>query len=216
MKSMAVVCAGLGLLCVAGIESARAQSIIPGGWSGPYWGLTGGGAWADTKHATKFSDLAISGHIGYGVQVSALYLGAEVDATWGGMGTTSYLSPVYSSTLDVDWSATARGRAGFAMNGILLYATAGVAWSGQTLGVHSLGGGEAVSTKTIPGLVYGAGIEMKVLPFVRARVEALHYDFSAQGKSFADSLPVSLSAASRNGLNLDETVLRAGVSISFN
>lgn len=209
---------GMALIAavVMGAAPASAQSFVPGGWSGPYWGLTGGGVWSDAKHAKKASDLALSGHIGYGVQIANLYLGAEVDGTWGGSSTTSYFSPLYSSTLDVDWSATARGRAGFAINGILLYATAGVAWSGQTIGVHSLSGGETVSTKTIAGLVYGAGIEMKVLPFVSARVEALHYDFSAQGKSFADALPASISAATRNGLNVDETVVRAGVSIRFN
>ncbi|MEQ1611255.1 MAG: outer membrane beta-barrel protein [Hyphomicrobiaceae bacterium] len=216
MRPFAMVCATLGALAVAVGEPAYAQSFVPGGWSGPYWGLSGGGAWAETKHATKFSDLAISGHIGYGVRFSALYLGAEVDATWGGVGTNSYLSPLYSSTLEVDWSTTVRGRAGFAMNGILVYATGGVAWSGQTLGVHSLGGGEAVSTKTVPGLVYGAGIEMKVLPFVSARVEALHYDFTAQGKSFSSALPGSIGAAARSGLDLDETVVRAGLSIRFN
>lgn len=216
MKPLAVVCATLSVLGVAGSGAAQAQAFVPGGWSGPYWGVTGGGAWADAKHATKFSDLAISGHIGYGVQFSALYLGAEVDGTWGGMGTSSYLSPLYSSTLDVNWTTTARGRAGIAMNGVLVYATAGAAWSGQTLGVHSLSGGETVSTKTIPGIVYGAGVEMKLLPFVSARVEALRYDYSAQGKSFADTLPASISAASRNGLNLDETVVRAGISIRFN
>jgi hypothetical protein len=207
---------GLAIWALAASSAASAQSLVPGGWSGPYWGLTAGGAWADAKHASKASDFVFSGHIGYGVQISALYLGGEVDGTWGGASTTSYLSPLYSSTLDVDWLVTARGRAGFAVSGILLYATAGVAWSGQTLGVHSLSGGETVSTKTVPGLVYGAGLEMKVLPFVSARVEALRYDYSAQGKSFADALPSSISAAGRNGINVDETVVRAGVSIRFN
>lgn len=214
MAKRLVMVAGLLGLLTAG--PAAAQSLLPGGWSGPYWGLAAGGAWSDARDATRFSDLALSGHIGYGVQFSSFYVGAEADATWGGMSHTSVLSPLYAASVDVDWSATARGRAGIAIAGLLVYATAGAAWSGQSVGVHSLGQDLSSSSKVVSGLVYGAGVEMKVLPFVSARIEALHYDYAAQGNSFSDALPASVAATARKGLDLDETVVRAGVSLRFN
>ncbi len=209
--------AAFGLVVLFAPIGASAQSLIPGsGWSGPYWGLTGGGAWADVRGATSSSDLVWSGHAVYGLQLSAFYIGAEVDGSWGGARSSSYLSPLYASTLEVDWSATARGRVGLVVGGALLYATGGAVWSGQTLGVHELGRELSSSSRTVPGVVYGAGVEIKLLPFVSARVEALHYDYSAQGDRFQDALPASLSAAARSGLNLDETVVRAGLSLRFN
>ena len=57
---------------------------------------------------------------------------------------------------------------------------------------------------------------MKVLPNISARVEALRYDYSAQSGNFAGAFPGAISAAARNGINADETVVRAGVSLRFN
>jgi outer membrane immunogenic protein len=205
----------LAALLLAG--PANAQSLLTGSsWSGPYWGLTGGGAWADVKNASKSSDLNFSGHMGYGLQISSLYFGGEVDAAWGGSSATTNISALYSSSLSVDWSASARARAGFTVAGALLYVTAGTAWSGQTFGVHSLGRELSTSTKTGPGLVYGAGIEMKVLPNLSARIEALHYDFSSQDARFRDALPSSIAGTARKGIDLDETVVRAGLTLRFN
>lgn len=207
----------LGFAAQFAATGANAQSLIPGsGWSGPYWGLTGGGAWADVQGAKGSSDLVWSAHAGYGLQLSALYIGAEVDGSWGGARSSSYLSPLYSSTLEVDWSATARGRVGLVVGGALLYATGGAVWSGQTFGVHTLGSELSSSSRIVPGVVFGAGIEIKLLPFVSARIEALHYDFSAQGSRFQDAIPAGLSAGAAGGLNLDETVVRAGFSLRFN
>ncbi len=206
--------AAIGLAAAQAPAVSHAQSLIPGSsWSGPYWGLTGGGAWSDVKTATNSSDLVLSGHAGYGLQLSALYIGAEVDGGWGGSKSTSNLSPLFQSTLEVDWSASARARVGLVAGGALLYATGGMAWSGQTLGVHSLGSELSTSSKIVPGAVYGAGVEIKILPFVSARVEALRYDFSSQSSRFVDIIPTGLSSKS---IDLDETVVRAGLSLRFN
>ena len=205
-------------ICAVGLAfEAEAQSLIPGsGWSGPYWGVTGGGAWGDVKTGTKTSDLVWSGHLGYGLQVSALYFGAEVDGTWGGAKTGSYLSPLYNSTLTVDWTATARARVGLAAGGALMYVTGGFAWSEQTLGTYHLATPLSTTSKAIPGAVFGGGIEVKVLPFISARVEALHFDYSEQSREFSSAIPAGLSSGTWKGLGLDETVVRAGLSVRFN
>jgi hypothetical protein len=175
-----------------------------------------GGAWADLKGDDRTSRLAWGGHLGYGLQLSAFYLGIEGDGTWGGASGTSELTPLYSADLTVDWAASARARAGLVAGGLLFYVTGGVAWSGQTLGLHRLGSELSSDTSIVRGHVLGAGIEAKLLPFVSLRLEAQHYDFADQSSRFLPSLPAGLATGSLKGLDLDQTVVRAGVTLRMN
>lgn len=217
MSRLRTAIVALGLATFLTSSGARAQSLIPGGsWSGPYWGLTGGGVWSDLKDARNRADLAWSAHAGYGLQIASLYLGGEIDGTWGGTRSGYFLSPLYSSTLELDWSATARARVGLVIGGALLYATGGVVWSGQTLGIHTLGGPPTASSRSVPGAVIGGGIELKILPFLSARLEALHYDYSSQSAKFLDNAPGGIPAAAWRRIDFDETVVRAGLSLRLN
>ena len=141
------------------------------------------------------------------------YLGAEVDGTWGGSHSTIQASSLYSSTLDVDWKATGRARAGLTIGNLLVYATGGGAWSGQTVGIRAPGGSGTTDTKTVAGAVLGGGLEFMPLPFVSTRFEALRYDFSADAANVVKSLPTGFSAGSLKGFKGDETVVRAGISL---
>ncbi len=194
-------------------QPAGAQSLLPGfGWSGGYVGIAGGGAFADVKSAKKAGDLVWTAYVGQGLRIANFYVGGEVDATWGGAKSSYYISPLYSSTAEADWSATARARAGLVAGGALIYLTGGVAWSAQSVGVYTLGREVAGSTKVLTGAVFGAGVELKLLPFATARVEALRYDFAQQGKSFAEVL----QGTSWKTLDLDQTVIRAGINLRLN
>ncbi len=215
----AFVLATFSALAVATMDvaPAAAQSLLPGSsWSGPYWGVDGGVAWANAKEVRKANELTWGGHFGYGLQLGVLYLGGEVDATWGGASTSSYLSPLYSSTLDVNWTATARARAGLAVGDALLYVTGGAAWSGQTAAIHTLGSKLASENSIVNGTVIGAGIEFKPLPYIAVRLEGLRYDFSHDASDVIKSLPAGVSSSMLKGLGGDETVVRAGVSLRFN
>ena len=152
--SLGIVGCGLVSLTVLFVTPAISQSLVTGGdWSGPYWGVSGGGAFADVKHATKSTDLSWSGHVGYGLSLTSFFVGVEFDGAWGGASATSYISPLYSSTLKVNWTTTARARVGFATNGLLLYVTGCAAWSHQSLSAYSLGSEVAFGDKVIPGSV---------------------------------------------------------------
>lgn len=211
--SKRLACLVLPLVAIA--APASAQSLIPGaGWSGPYFGLTGGGALADLKSASKSSDLVWSGHAGYGLSFAGLYVGAEVDGTWGGARSSYDISPLYSSTVEVDWSATARARLGVTAGPALLYVTGGAAWSGRTLGIHTLGAQVTTGSERAMGTVIGAGIEMKVLPNVSARLEGLRYDFSSPSLTSFAQVPAALGGSAMKGG--DETVIRAGITLRFN
>ena len=208
---------GLLLAFLAPAPDAGAQSRVPGGaWSGPYLGVHGGAAWADAASVTSSSDLAFGGHAGYGLGLGFLYAGIEADATWGGARHTWQIDPLYASRLDVDWTATLRGRLGVVAGPVLLYGTAGGAWSGETIGQHRLGTTITTATHRSTGLALGAGIEAKPLPFVSVRLEALHLDLSDRGAALARTLPSGLEPLRAWRGDLGETVVRAGVSLRLN
>ena len=201
--------AGAALLTIL----ASTAPVSAQGLSGLYYGVDGGAAWSAANQDRKGTDLVWGGHAGYGLQFAMFYLGAEIDGTWGGSHSTIQASSLYSSTLDVDWKATARARAGVTLGNLLVYATGGGAWSGQTVGIHAPGGGGTTDTKTVSGAVLGGGLEFMPVPFVSARIEALRYDFSADAANVVKSLPSGFSAGSLKGFKGDETVVRAGISL---
>ena len=104
------------------------------------------------------------GQIGYNWQVNQFVLGVEADAVGSGLNgssasaTRSFGPPILLATVNqtvtvdfgkIDWMATFRGRAGFAVNQALFYVTGGAA-------VASIGG----STTTVvngPGIALPAG-----------------------------------------------------------
>ena len=141
-------------------------------------------------------------------------MGAEVDGTWGGAHNSYYLTPLYSSATQVDWTATARARIGVTWENALVYVTGGAAWSGRTITHYGLGTQLSTGSETALGTVLGAGVELKVLPNIALRVEGLRYDFSQPSLSFSQ-VPSSIVNSALKGAG-DETVIRAGVSIRFN
>ena len=206
-------------LAAASLESgtAGAQGLLPSAaWNGPYWGVHADVAWANARQVRSARDLAWGAQVGYGLQLNLIYIGLEADATYGGLRTSSYLTPLYSSTLEVDWSATARARAGLAIGDALLYVTGGVAWSAQTYGIHTLGSPLSSEHRTVAGIVYGAGLEIKPLPFLAARIEGLRTDFSTESGPFPKALPAALAPSALKALNADETVVRASINIRLN
>lgn len=211
-------CVTLGLGLVAGVAPAGAQttSLISGGaWSGLYWGGTVGVAATDLSRITDGPARLWAGHLGYGINIGALYFGAEVDSAWGGARRSFYVSPLYSSTTEVDWTATARGRVGLALGETLVYVTGGAAWSGQTVSVSTLGTQLSSSSQATLGTVIGTGIEVKLLPNIAVRLEAMHYNVSAPTLTSISQVPASIIGTPLHNAG-DETVVRAGLSIRFN
>lgn len=191
---------------------AAAQSLVPGGaWSGAYLGVHGGTAWADAASVRR-SDLLLGGHIGYGLGLGALYLGIEADAAPSGTRRSYDLGPLYSSRVEVDWTASLRGRLGITLGSALLYGTAGAAWSGETIGTYRLATPLSAEAHRSTGLVYGAGLEINILPSLVGRIEALSYDVSDRGAAIARALPSGAPPSSVPG-SLGETVVRAGITL---
>lgn len=194
-----------------------AQSLVPNGeWGGSYWGATAGGVWGNLKGANSSAELVWTGFAGYGAQSGAFYLGGELDTTLGGANSLTQLTPALSVSAEVDWSLTGRARLGYALSdGLLLYGTAGIAWSWQRFETAPLVG-VATNAEIVRGVVWGGGLEVRLLPIASGRLEALHYDYSGSDTSFSKALRSSLTNAAANGISADETVVRVGLVVRWN
>jgi outer membrane immunogenic protein len=111
-------------------------------WTGFYAGLNLGYQWgAVSNFSGNPSGIAGGGQIGYNWQVGQFVFGAETDIQVSAADDT--FAPWKFSN---PWFGTLRGRAGYAMNNILLYATAGLAYGNLTANLAGLG-----ESKTLVG-----------------------------------------------------------------
>src|ERR1700726_775461 len=105
-------------------------------WTGLYLGGNLGRAWGTTSNnPTRPSGFAGGLQGGYNWQTGQLVFGGEADIQLSGANDT--FAPWKFSN---PWFGTLRGRAGFAVNNILIYGTAGVAFGelqAQTIGLLS-------------------------------------------------------------------------------
>lgn len=157
-------------------------------WSGFYAGLVGGygtGTGRSVGDVTgTTTDVPMSGGLlgvtlGANAQYDNFVLGAEGEVMWSGVsGSTACVSvPAYSCNANVEWLGSLRGRAGVAMDQVLLFATGGLA----------VGGGRGTITPAFPGLTnefsdtfigwtLGAGLEVAVTESVSVKAEYSFYN----------------------------------------
>ncbi len=142
----------------------------PGGvfnWSGPYAGLNIGYEWGKVSNSlTNPSGLAGGGQFGYSWQSGQFVFGGETDLQYSSADDT--FAPYKFSN---PWFGTLRGRAGVALDNILLYATGGLAYGdlkGEQLGL--------IESRTHTGWAGGLGMEVGFTPNWSAKVEYLYLD----------------------------------------
>ena len=175
-------------------------------WDGAYVGVQGGLVQRDTSFAdsgffdagnstTRFDQRktggTVGGLLGYNWQQGGFVYGLEGD--WSGIGAkTSQIAPVdltssRSTSFDVNWLATLRGRTGLAFDLTLLYVTGGVAFG------HVQNSVEAISTttpgriasftqnQTKAGWTAGAGVEHMLTQHWTVRAEFRYVDLGKTG-----------------------------------
>ena len=137
-------------------------------WAGPYLGGTLGYEWGTVgNNPTKPSGLTGGLTAGYNWQNGPWVFGLEGDINLTGANDT--FAPWKFSN---PWFGTVRGRAGYAFNNILFYATAGLAFGelkGETFG------GLSESHSTL-GWTLGAGSEFGLSQNWSAKIEYLYVD----------------------------------------
>jgi outer membrane immunogenic protein len=187
----------LGLLAATAVSSAMAADLIVDeptadvaassyDWNGAYIGAFAGyGAGTTTFDFLYYpssvdidtSGWLVGGTVGANFQNGNFVLGVEGDVAWSDIGNTEFCpNPSYDCSSSIDWLATLRGRAGFAADAVLLYATAGLAVGGVTS--DTTYNGEFSSTHF--GWAAGFGAEVGVTEDVSIKAEYLYVDLGTQ------------------------------------
>ncbi|HXX26326.1 MAG TPA: outer membrane protein [Pseudolabrys sp.] len=164
-------------------------------WSGFYAGVNAGYEWGHvTSSSIDPNGIAGGGQIGYNWQSGQFVFGAETDIQASGADDT--FAPWKFSN---PWFGTLRGRAGFAMNNILLYGTAGLAYGGLTGQLNGL-----EENKTLVGWTGGVGVEVGLAPRWSAKAEYLYMDLGDRAYTITGV---------NNGLQ--SNILRLGINYHF-
>lgn len=210
--------AGVAVLSMASAASAAdllvQQPSMPGfvdmggggGWDGAYIGGFVGYGWGTaTDDAGGFilgNDMDLSGWtagatLGANFTVAqGFVLGAAGDIAWAGIG--GFEAP--SQDVDINWTGSLRGKAGFDGGAFMPYLTAGLAFAGATA---SQGGTD--STQMHFGWTAGAGVEVAVADQVSLD---LQYRYSDYGTATYD-VPTNPE------LDISTHAVTAGVNFKF-
>jgi outer membrane immunogenic protein len=186
------------LLALSGV-AANAADLMPRlnpvgayPWQGPYVGANLGYQWGTTKPA------GITGGVqaGYNMQAGAFVFGVETDIQFS--DASDRFAPWKFSN---PWFGTLRGRAGYAINNMLLYGTVGLAY-GTLRGQNTLTGASQ-STADL-GWAAGAGLEVGMFGNWTAKAEYLYVDLTDR--------PYAITGTN-NGL--ESHLLRLGMNFRF-
>jgi len=166
------------------------------GWAGPYLGATLGYEWGSvSNNPTKPSGLSGGVEGGFNWQHGNFVYGAEADFQFSGAQDTfapwQFTNP---------WFGTLRGRAGVAINNVLLYGTAGLAYGELTADTA----GNLSESHTSFGWAAGGGAEVAFTPHWSGKAEWLYLDLANR----------SFSVTSVNN-GLSANLLRFGVNYHF-
>mgnify|MGYP002713166249 FL=1 len=192
-------------------SSGAASYPIETDWTGFYLGGAIGGAWANASNKTNgasYDTDAVTGTLygGYNWQVDQYVLGLETDLTLGAADSDKFSTGPITEAVFVPL-ATARLRAGYAFDNMLLYGTGGI-----SLGAGGIKSRSGATSKTEgvghAGFVVGAGIEYALSENWRLRGEYLYHGFGEKDYTLADG--------SKHKVDFkDVHALRAGVAWQF-
>jgi len=178
--ALAAGLAGTGMAAAADLPRGPApyySAASPVGtfnWRGAYAGLNLGYEWGKiTDSSVNPSGVMGGGQLGYNWQSGEFVFGGETDIQLSGADDT--FAPYKFSN---PWFGTLRGRAGVALDNILLYATAGIAYGDVKAEVPGLS-----ETRTHIGWTGGIGMEVGFTPSWSAKAEYLYADLGNRAYS---------------------------------
>jgi outer membrane immunogenic protein len=201
-------------------------------WSGIYIGVNGGYAFGNSTWTDSVAAAAggagttgsfptrgglAGGTVGGNVQWGAVVLGIEGDWDWSNLNGTSGVPancvPGGCET-KADWLATVRGRAGWAIDRVLLYGTGGAAFAPVQAGFPVAGTG--FSSNTQVGWTAGAGIEFAFAPNWTAKAEYLYVDLGNSNCTTTCFVNGATGFSDATSVKFTENIIRAGVNFKFN
>ncbi len=207
-----------GLLALSGISAAHAQDASF--WDGFYAGIhgVGGGASADKyftatgayRNSWTMQGGMLGAHAGYNMSIDAFVLGIEGDVDVGSIIGDDAGNGQSLERLNITGQGSIRARAGYTIDQLLIYATAGIAFAnvaGYTEDSAVPGLSAESLTRSYSGPTVGAGIELALTDSVSVRGE---YRYTALGR--ADFAWANWVGAT---YSLHEHTARVGVSFHF-
>ncbi len=178
-------------------------------WSGFYIGAMGGYGWGNNAGSGGFG----GGTIGYNWQFpgSQFVFGVEVDAAGASIKdsfTEDQGGILVTQDSKINSFGSVTGRAGFAMDAVLLYAKGGFAWGNNksTISAPALGIVSSDS-QTHTGYTLGGGVEYMFSPSWSAKGEYMYTSLGSENYNLlGDSLPSG---------NIDFHTIKVGVNYHF-
>jgi outer membrane immunogenic protein len=159
---------------------------VPFTWTGIYIGVNGGYNFGTiSPGAISTNGFLVGSTLGGNYQFGSFVLGLEGDIDYNSMNNAGFQS---------SWLGTARGRAGYAWDHLLLFATGGGAFAGASV--------SGVGNTTMIGWTVGGGLEYAFTQNWTAKAEYLYVTFPnpvIAGVGFKDT----------------DNVIRAGVNYKF-
>ena len=170
-------------------------------WSGFYvgvnggWGSAGGNLTANGLVTTSGNDVSgaiAGGQLGFNWQSGSFVAGIEGDYQWADQHKTTVFG-IFEERTSLNSFATLRGRAGVAIDRVLLYGTAGGAWLSGKDRLNATVGGASVELISLSldgwGWTAGGGIEFATLGNLTVKAEYLYL----QSTSVSGSAPIPLA-----------------------
>jgi outer membrane immunogenic protein len=135
-------------------------------WNGAYVGVNLGYQWGSVTNWGGGSPNGImgGGQLGYNWQFGQYVFGLEADLQ-GSAAQDTFAAYKFANP----WFGTVRGRAGYAMNNVLIYLTGGLAYGGGRVDFAGLN-----ETQTHLGWTLGGGVEVGLTPNWSAKAEYLY------------------------------------------
>jgi len=218
MKLHISLLAGASVLAFANVATAAdlivvdepAAVVAANDWSGFYIGAHGGfGTGVITLESDVIdpSDLEqdVDGffgglQLGYNIQTDTLVFGVQTDLSLSGI---HYEEDGDGANDTIDWFGTTTARLGVALDGVLPYVKAGIAYGGGT--GHAM---DEEDTQTAFGWTAGVGVEVALADNISAFAEYNYIDLGQVTYEF--SLPVG-----DVGADADLHTIKAGLNFSF-
>jgi outer membrane immunogenic protein len=173
-------------------------------WTGFYVGVFGGGGWGRHDYSNPASMTygssggLLGGTAGYNWQAGRIVLGIEGDAGWANISGSGAPAAGLGHHSELQWLGSVRGRAGFALNDLLLYGTGGWAF-GSVRNTSTNGGLVDAFTVSKSGWTVGRGAEYAVSPNWSAKLEYRYTDLgdTARPAPTNGAAPYSVSNTSQ-------------------
>jgi outer membrane immunogenic protein len=213
-----------------------------GTWTGLYGGVNGGYSWNDGDAVVFNSAVGIrpnptgglfGAQLGYNWQFTPDWVfGVETDIDWADIsgntsatvGVSGIGSLAFVAVQRINTLGTARLRAGYVLDDVLLYATAGVAYgqteidtsvtdvlAGRTCG--PTGFCAAVNSKQwMLGWAAGVGFDWSFLPQWSFRTEYLHYDLGSVHQVLTDP---AITSVFTSDANFRGDIVRGAINYKF-